>query len=199
MRKSIYHIPPYKEKFWTIPNVLSLYRLVMFPVILYFLLKEKQEIFVTLLIINLVTDILDGFIARNFNQRTLIGAKLDSWADFGSYILAFGGVFVFEWSFVKDHIIGLSVFLILYIISVSIAFIRFRNLVGLHLFSSKITGYLQGIFLVCLLSSWYMEWFYYVMIIAGCLAKTEEIIILLKLREKRSDVKGLYWVLKNKW
>jgi len=44
-----------------------------------------------------------------------------------------------------------------------------------------------------------MEWFYYVMIIAGCLAKTEEIIILLKLREKRSDVKGLYWVLKNKW
>jgi len=153
MRKSIYHIPPYKEKFWTIPNVLSLYRLVMFPVILYFLLKEKQEIFVTLLIINLVTDILDGFIARNFNQRTLIGAKLDSWADFGSYILAFGGVFVFEWSFVKDHIIGLSVFLILYIISVSIAFIRFRNLVGLHLFSSKITGYLQGIFLVCLLSS----------------------------------------------
>ena len=199
MRKSIHEIPPYREKFWTIPNVLSLYRLFMFPVILYFLIKEEQKIFVTLLIINLVTDILDGFIARNFNQRSLIGAKLDSWADFGSYILAFGGVFQFEWSFVVEHKIGLCLFLILYLISVSIAFIRFRNLVGLHLFSSKITGYLQGIFLVVLLSSLYLEWLYYVMIIAGCLAKTEEIIILLKLREKRSDVKGLYWVLKNKW
>lgn len=199
MRKSIHEIPPYKQKFWTIPNVLSLYRLLMFPVILYFLLKEEQKIFVTLLIINLVTDILDGFIARNFNQRTLIGAKLDSWADFGSYVLAFGGVFVFEWSFVVDHKIGLGIFLILYIISVSLAFIRFGNLVGLHLFSSKITGYLQGIFLVVLLSSVYLDWLYYVMIFSGCFAKIEEIIILLRLKEKRSDVKGLYWVIKNKW
>ena len=197
MRKSIHEIPPYKEKFWTIPNVLSLYRLIMFPVILYFLLKEEQKIFVTLLIINLVTDILDGFIARNFNQRTLIGAKLDSWADIGSYLLAFGGVFQFEWNYVLEHKIGFGIFIFLYLASVSLVIIKLGNLLGLHLYSAKITGYLQGIFLVFLLSSVYMEWLFYVMIIVGCISKIEEIIIILKLKAKRSDVKGLYWVLKN--
>jgi len=199
MRKSIFEIHPYREKFWTIPNVLSLYRMCMFPVILYFLIEGRRELFVTLLVINFISDILDGFIARNFNQRTIIGAKLDSWADIGSYVLAFCGLFKFEWDFVMEHKTGLSIFALLYIGSVSIAVIRFGNLVGLHLFSSKIAGYLQGIFLVCLLSSFYAEWLYFVMIIGGWISKSEEIIILLRLRQKRTDVKGLYWVLKNKW
>ncbi len=199
MRKSIGDIPAYKEKFWTIPNILSLYRMVMFPVILYFLLAEHQHVFVVLLIINFITDILDGFIARNFNQRTIIGAKLDSWADMGSYILAFGGIFQFERQFVVDHKIGLITFVVFYLASTFTAILRFGNLVGLHLFSVKIAGYLQGIFLVVLLSSHYVDWLYYIMIIAGCAAKAEEIISLLILKKKRTDVKGLYWVIKNAW
>ncbi|MBC8047437.1 MAG: CDP-alcohol phosphatidyltransferase family protein [Fimbriimonadaceae bacterium] len=199
MRKSIFDIPGYKEKFWTIPNILSLYRMCMFPIILYFLIREQQKVFVTLLIINFITDILDGFIARNFNQRTVIGAKIDSWADIGSYILAFGGIFIFEWNFVVEHKIGLGLFALLYLGSVSTAFIKYGNLVGLHLFSAKIAGYLQGGFLVILLAYGNIEWLFYVIIIVGYWAKIEEIIIMLLLKQKRTDVKGLYWVLKNNW
>jgi cardiolipin synthase len=188
-----------RERFWTIPNVLSLYRLLMFPVLLYYLWLSDRPFFVLLLAINLITDILDGFIARTFNQQTAIGARLDSWADVGSYLLAYAGICVFEWEFVVTHAVGLSIFAALYIGSVSTAFVRFGGIIGLHLYGCKITGYLQGTFLIVLLWQGYVEWFYYVMLIFGCAAKIEEIIVLLRMRERRSNVKGLYWVLKNNW
>ena len=156
-------------------------------------------VFVSLLAINLVTDILDGYIARNFNQQTSIGARLDSWADVGSYILAYCGIVAFEWPFLVAHKIGLSVFALLYLSSILTSTIRFGGIIGMHLYSSKITGYLQGAFILYLLWRGNVEWFYYLMILFGCMTKIEEVIVLLRLRERRSDVKGLYWVLKNNW
>ena len=188
-----------REYFWTIPNILSLYRLLMFPVILYFLLQGDRLVFVALLAINLVPDILDGFIARHFNQQTAIGARLDSWADVGSYILAYAGIATFEWPFLVEHKTGLSVFALLYLASLLTATIRFGGIIGLHLYSSKITGYLQGAFILWLLWRGNVEWFYFLMIGFGCLAKIEEIIVLLRLRARRSNAKGLYWVLQNNW
>lgn len=187
------------ERFWTIPNILSLYRLAAFPVIGYFLWLGNRPWFAGLLAFSLVTDILDGFIARRFNQQTQIGARLDSWADVGSYILAYAGIFRFEWDFVVGHKIGLGLFAALYLGSLSTVFVRFGGIIGLHLYGCKITGYLQGAFLLWLLAFGNVEWFFWLMIGVGCLAKVEEIIVLLRLRARRSDVKGLYWVLKNKW
>lgn len=187
------------ERFWTIPNVLSLYRIAVFPVIAWFLWSGNRPVFAGLLAFSLLTDILDGFIARNFNQQTRIGARLDSWADVGSYLLAYGGIFRFEWAFVVEHKIGLSVFAALYLGSLITVFTRFGGIIGLHLYGCKITGYLQGAFLLWLLGFGNVEWFYVLMISVGCLAKLEEIIVLLRLRERRSNVKGLYWVLKNNW
>lgn len=188
-----------REYFWTIPNILSLYRLLMFPVILYFMWEGNRPVFVVLLAINLLTDMLDGYIARNFNQQTAIGARLDSWADFGSYILAYAGIIVFEWSFVVGHKFGLSVFAFLYLAGVLISMVRFGGIIGLHMYSAKITANLQGVFLLWLLWQGNVEWFYCLVLGFGCLAQLEEIIVLLRLRSRRSDVKGLFWVLKNNW
>ena len=85
------------EKFkWTIPNVLSVYRLCISPFIFATLLLDKNTLFTVLLSISLVTDILDGFIARQFNMMTKIGAKLDSIADTVTVILAIGGMLIFK-------------------------------------------------------------------------------------------------------
>ncbi len=129
------------ERFWTIPNILSLYRILVFPVIAWFLWAGNRPVFAGMLAFSLFTDILDGFIARKFNQQTRIGARLDSWADVGSYILAYGGIFQFEWTFVVEHKIGLSIFGALYLASLSTVFARFGGIIGLHLYSCKITGY----------------------------------------------------------
>jgi phosphatidylglycerophosphate synthase len=186
------------ERFWTIPNILSLYRILMFPVLLYFLWQGNRPLFVLLLAINLITDILDGYIARRFNMQTAIGARLDSWADVGSYVLAYLGIVQFEWPFLVEHKWGLSLFGVLFLLSLGTAVIRFGGVIGVHLYSIKITGYLQGAFLMWLLWRGNAEWFYRLMIGFGCLAKIEEIAVLLLLRMPRSNVKGLYWVLQNR-
>src|SRR5580765_5064165 len=77
------------ERFWTIPNILSLYRIIIFPFIFYLLVTKNESLFSLFITISLITDILDGLIARLFKMQTKIGAKLDSWADTGTYILAF--------------------------------------------------------------------------------------------------------------
>jgi len=64
-----------------IPNALSSYRLIMAPVLALLALTRHEEPFVVLIIISLITDILDGLIARGFQIQTSFGAKLDSIAD----------------------------------------------------------------------------------------------------------------------
>ena len=186
------------EPFWTIPNLLSLYRLLSFPLGLFLILEEQRWWFVLFLSFNLFTDILDGYIARKFNQMTAIGARLDSWADAGTYVLAFIGIFVFERQFLLDHVFGLSLFASLYVLSFVFTLLKFGRLCGLHLYSFKITGYLQGSFILVLFWFGNIEWFYLLMISVGCMACLEQLIIIYLLPQPESDVKGLYWVWQQK-
>jgi len=187
-----------KENLYTIPNILSFYRLISFPVVLYFILANKETIFVILLIINLITDFFDGLIARRFNMQTDFGAKLDSLADDATYFLAFIGLFVFKFNeFIPYKISALS-FLASYIITILISLIKFKVMPGLHLYSSKLGAVLQGSFFFVLFIFGFFPIFYYVMILLGIASFVEQIIILIIVKEMKPSYKGLYWMLKNR-
>jgi len=190
--------PATTERFWTIPNMLSLYRIVIFPFILYLLLTKNESLFALLITISLLTDILDGLIARVFRMQTKLGAKLDSWADTGTYILAFIAIYLFRWKEIKNEWIILSAFFIIWIISYAVVLIKFKGLIGLHTYLSKITGYLQGAFIVILFLFGYNVWLFYLCLGVGIIACTEEIIVIITITQPMSNVKGLYWILKNK-
>ncbi len=71
---------------WTIPNVLSLFRIVLIPVfmVLYLMSDEQPELFwwaVGALVLSGLTDMFDGLIARKCNQISEIGKVLDPIAD----------------------------------------------------------------------------------------------------------------------
>ena len=186
-----------RNSFWTIPNVISLYRLLVFPYVLYLVLSGKESLFSIFITISLISDILDGFIARRFNMETKVGAKLDSWADTGTYILAFLAVYFFKWADFSQHVVPLVAFAVVMIISYSVVFIKFKGLIGLHTYLFKITGYVQGGFFVILFLWGFNLWLYYIAVFTGFAACVEEIIIILMLNEPRSNVKGLYWVIRN--
>ena len=76
----------------TIPNLLSLSRLVLMPAMLIpsFLINDDHQarmIFLGMFILIGVTDKLDGTIARYLNQTSHLGAKLDTMADMVFYPL----------------------------------------------------------------------------------------------------------------
>lgn len=187
-----------KENLYTVPNILSFYRLISFPVVLYFILAGNERMFVILLVISLITDFLDGFIARKFNMQTDFGAKLDSLADDATYLLAFIGLFAFKLNEFVPYKISASLFLISYLASIIVSLLKFRKMPRLHLYSAKVGAVLQGSFFFVLFIFGFFPLFYYIVVISGIASFSEQVIILLLIPEIRSDSKGLYWVLKNK-
>jgi cardiolipin synthase (CMP-forming) len=182
---------------FTLPNGLTLYRIVVFPLILYFALSGKELLYVVFFVFNLLTDIADGYIARRYKLETELGARLDSIADDLSYLLAFIGIFVFKWDAFRPHAVSFFFFAGFLVATVVVSLIRFRGFPSFHLYTTKIGGYIEGIFFICLFTVGFITPLYYVMIIWGTIGAIEHIIIQLIIPELRSNVKGLYWVLKE--
>lgn len=185
------------ESVLNVPNALSLYRLLMAPVVLYFALSEQETLFAIFICINLVTDMLDGFVARHFNMQTHFGAALDNLADIGTYILAVVGIYVFKWQEIEPYSWALYVFVGVLLLSYAVAFIRFRKIPGLHLYSAVSSGYAQGIFLFVLFAFGFYPGFFIAVILWGAIAYVEKIVVLLYLDDIKIGVRGIYWLLKE--
>lgn len=186
------------EPLFTIPNIISMYRLFSFPFLATIAFLGFEKLFVILFIINIVSDAVDGFIARRFKMQTKIGSRIDSLADIGSYILAVIGVYCFKWAEFQPHLIPFLVFLGFFVGSQLFSFIKFGKFPSLHLYSTKTGGYIQGTFFFFLFAFDFYTWFFYFMIAEGILAFTESMVVQAIIPEMRSNAKGLYWVLKDR-
>ena len=182
---------------FNVPNALSVYRIVAAPVILYGIFSGQTMLFAWLIIINLATDALDGFIARRWKLETDIGVKLDSIGDLITDFLALLGLVVLEHQFVLSHILPISLLLGFYLASQLVSLVRFRRLVSLHLYSSKLTNILLAVFFTTYFLVAYVPALFYAMIVVGILDGIEEIAVLCFLKKHRENVRGLYWVLKR--
>ncbi len=65
----------------TIPNILTLFRILLIPLLMWLLLGDRMTAALIVFFIAGVTDGLDGLIARVFNQKSQLGAYLDPLAD----------------------------------------------------------------------------------------------------------------------
>ena len=78
-------ISNWKRELFTVPNLLSLLRLVLLPfyVRIYLTATEQSQYLLAggILALSCLTDLLDGWIARRFNQVTNLGKVLDPLAD----------------------------------------------------------------------------------------------------------------------
>lgn len=72
----------YSKKIITIPNILSLFRLFLIPVIAWLYIKKKNY-YLTAVVLGVsgLTDVVDGIIARKFNMISDFGKAFDPIAD----------------------------------------------------------------------------------------------------------------------
>jgi cardiolipin synthase (CMP-forming) len=70
-----------EEKFWNVPNLITLTRIALVPVLALMLFQKRA--FGALIIVFLagLSDVLDGFAARRWHQRTKVGTLIDPLAD----------------------------------------------------------------------------------------------------------------------
>lgn len=95
-----------KDRILTIPNVLTVVRIALLPIVVWrFSLGDNTGALLAY-VIAMLTDAVDGFIARHFNQVTALGKLLDPLADKLSLITLI-------WLFVSDGQIPLWVLLLI--------------------------------------------------------------------------------------
>lgn len=95
--------PPVSDRIWTVPNVLSFFRLALIPVFATLLVTEQYGWAVLVVAVSSFTDFVDGYVARHFNQITRLGQLLDPAADrlfILTTLLGLGWIGVLPWWFV---------------------------------------------------------------------------------------------------
>jgi cardiolipin synthase len=65
----------------TVPNMITILRFLLVPAVIYWLLTGEWRLAFAGFVIAGVSDGVDGFIARRFNQRSVLGGYLDPMAD----------------------------------------------------------------------------------------------------------------------
>lgn len=183
-----------KENRWNVPNALSAYRILALPFISYALLTADRDLFILLLSINLISDILDGLIARLFNLQTEFGAKIDSIADIGTYLMAFIGMITLQKGFVMAYKIEFILLIALWIVPQIYALIRFKRFPSFHLWSYKLTGYLQGIFIFSYFVLGFNSFYFHLMLTVSYLAYLEELVLVIILPKLQSNLKSIFLI-----
>ena len=186
-----------KEQIYNIPNLLSLYRLLSVPFLFYVAYNGNEQLFFYWFLFNLFTDALDGFIARQFNMQTELGAKLDSTADFAMYVLAMYALFRFKWHDLEPYKISFFLLIFYYIFIDVFALLKFKEISSLHLISAKVAGILEGLFFFLLFYSGFNPILYWLMFLVASFSFFENMYFLLKISKMQSDLKGIFWY-KNK-
>lgn len=178
-----------------IPNAISCARLLTTPVLLAAALFHHRRLFTWLLLACLLSDILDGLIARLFNLRSRLGATLDSTADMIVLLLSAVGLLVFQRDFLLAHAAPLLALVALYLAEVAAALWRYGRISSFHTILMRLAAYVQGVFLISLFLWGYNAWIFWLMVTFSATALLEELLILCLLPHYRSDVRGLYSIL----
>ena len=126
----------------TIPNMLSISRLILIPAMLipaYYIQNEAQArlVFLIMFIIIGVTDKLDGTLARYLNQTSALGAKLDTIADMVFYPLIALWLYRFESGVVGEWWNLVYFLLALYFFKMVTGKIKFGYVPAFHTIGAK--------------------------------------------------------------
>ena len=185
-----------KSKYYAV-NAITVYRAIAVFALLYFI--KRPDVFKWLLAISFFTDAIDGFLARKYKVVSALGARIDSIADDLTILAAIAGLIVLKPEFIRHELVLIIILLSLYLLQNVLAFIRYGRISSFHTYLAKCAAVSQGVFLILMffLPQWPLILFY---ISAGLtiLDLLEEIVLVLLLPKWETDVKGLYWIKKNR-
>ena len=127
-----------------IPNGLSASRLVLVPVLLYLAYHGHGDTFLVLLAASLLTDGLDGYLARRWQQTSELGARLDSWGDLFTYSAMLLGLFLLWPDIFQQEKWFFLLGLFTYLVPTLTCLLKFHELPRYHTWSAKLAAVLMA-------------------------------------------------------
>ena len=182
----------------TIPNMLSISRLILIPAMLipaYYIEDEPQARFVFLImfIIIGVTDKLDGTLARYLNQTTALGAKLDTIADMVFYPLIALWLYRFESGVVGEWWNLVYFLLALYFFKMVTGKIKFGYVPAFHTIGAKtFSASLYFFMIAAILAPILAKSIFPVLCVIGYINQLEETYILLTRDSVDENIRSVF-------
>jgi CDP-diacylglycerol--glycerol-3-phosphate 3-phosphatidyltransferase len=176
-------------RYVTVPNVISIVRLLAAPALVVLAAWEMGTAFLALTILLLLTDWIDGRIARAWKQETTFGARLDAISDATIYACIAGGV----WLLRPEDFLAERYWLIVlgttYLLSLAACFAKFGCLPNYHTRLAKTSWFLVTVGVIAFLFGY--PWPIRVAMAVVTAANFESIAVTLTLRQWRPDVSSL--------
>ena len=129
----------------SIPLALTIFRICSAPVLLWLAAMGRERFFLWLGIAAIISDVLDGALARRLGASSETGRLLDSWADLLIALVSFAGATLLWPDTMRAEAVYFALVLAALVIPNAWALIRFRRLLGYHTISAKSSGVLLAI------------------------------------------------------
>jgi CDP-diacylglycerol--glycerol-3-phosphate 3-phosphatidyltransferase len=184
------------EDLLSLPNLLTCFRFVATPILLWFAWSGQSDAFLILLAITFLSDVLDGMAARLLDQESELGALLDSAGD----LLIYSTMAISIWWLWPEIVYRELVFIILAVLSfmlpVIVGLIKFHRFTSYHTWLVKIAVITIGVsFFILFIFD--LAWPFRIAVFICVLAAIEEIFITFYMTDLRSNVRSLWHLIKT--
>ena len=185
-------------KKFNIADWFSFYRIVVSPLLVIFIWFDLRLYFTWFLLISFCTDMIDGYLARKLNLISPRGSQLDSVGDQITLVVGIIGIYSFETEFVKANLVLILIVFMPYFIQMVYAYLKYGRATSFHTYLAKLSAILQGIFVISSLFFSPSYALFYAVIVFSLVETFEEITLIYMYDNWASDVKGIYWALRDK-
>ena len=142
------------DRLWTIPNILCFIRLGGSLVLLPVAWQGHNEVFLWAFLLLAMTDWFDGKLAILLNQRSIYGARLDSWADTALYAALLFGLLRLYHEVLLEEILWIGAALSSYAASIALGFMKYGRWPSYHTRAAKTSWFLTGCAVIALFLDW---------------------------------------------
>lgn len=177
-----------------LPNALSALRIACAPLLLLCAILGYERAFTWLLVPALLSDALDGWLARRLGVQTKLGARLDSLGDSLVWYAGLAGLVAFQREVLAAHAVLFAAVIACWVLESVLAWLRYRRLSSFHTRLSKLAGVLLSVYVVTLFLWGHWQPLLVLSATVSIVASLEEMVLLALLPEWRSDVPGVWWL-----
>ena len=180
-----------------IPNSLSLFRIISAPFLLLAGWLQMPTIFFILFGLMLLSDALDGIIARMLNQTSDLGARLDSYGDILTYLTTPLAAWWLWPDLVEGEMNYIIAAIIIYVLPAVFALLKFGKLASYHTWITKFSAVLMSLGVVVLLA-FKNNILFHTAIYFLVIEMMENIAITLILKKQRNDIHSIWHAWKRR-
>jgi CDP-diacylglycerol--glycerol-3-phosphate 3-phosphatidyltransferase len=173
-----------------LPNAISIARLLCTPVLAWLAWSRQESVFTALLLAALLSDVVDGWLARRLGLASDRGALLDSVADVALMAVILFAIWPLHPEVYRDHGLPMAVVAALVALGHVAALVRFGRLASFHTRLLRAGIFAFSVFAVVLFVLGLQTWLLYLAVAISAAGALEQLALVLLLREWSPDLRG---------